>query len=104
MKTFKVYTKDDFISNFINNPNGGIFSFLNPYSCLNSTKNINEIIYGVDSYYLSKIFLKIDNISFDNSSFAPFFFDYCVNFKKKVLFIGATINENNLFINSLKQS
>lgn len=104
MKTFKVYSNDDFKFKFINTINGAIFSFLNPFSCLkfNHENNIDEIIFGVDSYYLANFFLKINYISFDNSSFAPFFFEYCLKYNKKILFIGAKIHENNLFINNLK--
>ncbi len=103
MKTFKVFSSDDFKAIFFNTTNGGIFSFLNPYSCLKlNNKNFDDIIFGVDSYYLAKLFLKIHNLSFDNSSFAPYFFKHCIINTKKVLFIGATIYENDLFISNLK--
>jgi exopolysaccharide biosynthesis WecB/TagA/CpsF family protein len=102
MKSFKVYSFNDFIYQFINTPNGGVFSFLNPYSCLNANYNGQDIIYGVDSYYLANFFLKMKNISFDNSSFAPFFFEFCKKNKKKILFIGALLHENQSFIRQLK--
>ncbi len=102
MKSFKVYSFDDFIYQFTNIANGGIYSFLNPYSCLKINYNIDNIIYGVDSFYLANLFLNIKNISFDNSSFAPIFFRYCKMNKKKTLFIGASLDENESFIRQVK--
>jgi N-acetylglucosaminyldiphosphoundecaprenol N-acetyl-beta-D-mannosaminyltransferase len=83
---------------------GAIFSFLNPYSCLKVKHTDENIIYGVDSFYLANLFLKLKNISSDNSSFAPIFFEYCIENSKKILFIGASESENNAFIINIQNT
>jgi exopolysaccharide biosynthesis WecB/TagA/CpsF family protein len=104
MKSFKVYSFESFVSSFKGLPNGAIFSFLNPYSCLKIDQIEEDIIFGIDSYYLANYVFKFKSVSFDNSSFAPIFFEFCVKNNKKVLFIGAKEEECSLFITNIKNS
>jgi UDP-N-acetyl-D-mannosaminuronic acid transferase (WecB/TagA/CpsF family) len=104
MKSFKVYSFESFVSNFKDLPNGAIFSFLNPYSCLKINHIEEDLIFGIDSYYLASYIVKFKSISFDNSSFAPIFFEFCLKNNKKVLFIGANEVECSLFITNINKS
>jgi UDP-N-acetyl-D-mannosaminuronic acid transferase (WecB/TagA/CpsF family) len=100
IKKYTVYSKEEFIRDFFEKKSG-IFSFLNPYNSLYTIDNEN-IIYGVDSFYLAKFLINISNISFDNSNFAPIFFKFCEVNSLNILFIGASKIENINFINNLK--
>lgn len=100
IRVFNFCSSEDFNLFFLKSNNGGVFGFLNPFSSL--VAPYENILYGIDSFYLAKFFLNVKNISFDNSSFAPILLNFCLTNNKSILFIGASEIENKNFIFHIK--